>query len=69
VNSRRRIPSTVPCSKVWIALYGYTSNEHGLRHGLLEADAKAGFAEAKFMIVACSAFVSFLIARAAESSP
>lgn len=48
------------------SLYGYTSNEHGLRHALLEADAKVGFAEAKFMIVACAAFVSFLIALAAQ---
>jgi AbiJ N-terminal domain 4 len=48
------------------SLYGYTSNEHGLRHALLEADAKVGFAEAKFVVVACSAFVSYLIARAAQ---
>jgi hypothetical protein len=47
------------------SLYGYTSNEHGLRHGLIEADANVGFAEAKFMIVACAAFMSFLIAKAA----
>jgi hypothetical protein len=47
------------------SLYGYTSNEHGLRHALLEADANVGFAEAKFMVVACSAFVGYLVARAA----
>jgi hypothetical protein len=47
------------------SLHGYTSNEHGLRHALLEADANVGFAEAKFMVVACSAFVSYLIAREA----
>jgi hypothetical protein len=48
------------------ALYGYTSNEHGLRHALLEADAKVGFAEAKFMIVACAAFMNYLILKSAE---
>ena len=48
------------------SLYGYTSNEHGLRHALLEADANAGYAEAKFMVVACSAFVGYLIAREAQ---
>jgi AbiJ N-terminal domain 4 len=47
------------------ALYGYTSNEHGLRHALLEADAKVGFAEAKFMIVACAAFMNYLILKSA----
>jgi hypothetical protein len=48
------------------SLYGYTSNEHGLRHSLLDADARVGFAEAKFMIVACAAFVSFLITLSAQ---
>jgi hypothetical protein len=48
------------------SLYGYTSNEHGLRHALLAADANVGFAEAKFMVVACSAFVSYLISRKAS---
>jgi hypothetical protein len=48
------------------ALYGYTSNEHGLRHALLEADAKVGFPEAKFMIVACAAFMNYLILRSGE---
>ena len=48
------------------ALYGYTSNEAGLRHALMEADAKVGFAEAKFMIVACAAFMNYLILRSAE---
>jgi hypothetical protein len=48
------------------SLYGYTSDEGGIRHALTGADAKVGFAEAKFMVVACSAFVNFLIARAAQ---
>ncbi len=47
------------------SLYGYTSSEHGIRHALIEPDAKVGFAEAKFMVVACAAFVSFLIAKGA----
>jgi len=47
------------------SLYGYTSNEHGIRHALLEADADVGFAEAKFMVVACAAFMNFLIAKGA----
>ena len=48
------------------SLYGYTSSEHGLRHALLEENANVGFAEAKFMVVACSGFVSYLIARTAQ---
>lgn len=47
-------------------LYGYTSNEHGLRHALLEAQAKVGYVEAKFMVVACAAFMNYLVARTAS---
>lgn len=44
-------------------LYGYTSDESGIRHAILEAP-NVGFAEAKYMIVSCSAFVNFLIQKA-----
>lgn len=47
-------------------LYGYASNEHGLRHALLEAEANVGHAEAKFMVVACAAFMNYLIERTTE---
>lgn len=41
-------------------LYGYTSDEQGIRHPILES-ADISFAEAKFMLVACSAFANLLI--------
>jgi hypothetical protein len=41
-------------------LYGYTSDESGVRHAILESKT-IGFAEAKFMLVTCSAFVNFLL--------
>ena len=46
-------------------LYGFTSNEQGIRHPLLEVPA-AGVDEtdALFMIGACAAFVSYLINKA-----
>jgi len=44
-------------------LYGYSSNEDGIRHAILD-QPNVGFAEAKYMIVSCSAFVNFLIAKA-----
>jgi len=43
-------------------LYGYTSDEDGIRHAILN-DPELGFAEAKFMVVSCSAFVNYLIAK------
>lgn len=42
------------------ALYGYTSDSGGIRHALLESDIKAEFEDAKFMLVACSAFINYL---------
>jgi AbiJ N-terminal domain 4 len=47
-------------------LYGYTSDESGVRHSLLEASA-ISFSDAKFMLVTCSAFANYLIGKAAES--
>lgn len=46
-------------------LYGYTSNQEGIRHAILE-EANVGYAEAKYMIVACSAFVHYLLQKADE---
>lgn len=39
------------------SLYGYTSDESGIRHALTEID-KVDFHDAKFMLVVCSAFVN-----------
>jgi hypothetical protein len=44
------------------SLYGYTSDESGIRHSILE-ESSIGYEEAAFMLVACSAFASFLIAK------
>jgi hypothetical protein len=45
------------------SLYGYTSDEDGIRHAILE-EPNVGFIEAKYMLVACSAFVYYLIQKA-----
>ena len=42
-------------------LYAYTNNKTtGIRHALMEDTESPGFDEAKFMLVACSAFVNYL---------
>jgi hypothetical protein len=43
-------------------LYGYTSDEAGIRHSLIDL-TKVDEADAKFMIVTCSAFVNFCVQR------
>ena len=44
-------------------LYGYTCDEDGIRHPILDKET-VGFAEAKFMLVACSALVNYILAEA-----
>jgi hypothetical protein len=44
-------------------MYAYTSSENGIRHAMLD-DPNVGFPEAKFMIVACSAFANYLAVKA-----
>lgn len=46
-------------SKAFNQLYGYTSDASGVRHSLVD-DANISYADAKFMLVACAAFVSYL---------
>lgn len=41
------------------SLYGYTSDEGGIRHALTEIE-KVDFNDAKFMLVVCSAFINFV---------
>ena len=40
-------------------LYGYTSDEDGIRHSILES-ATVDFEDAKFFLVVCSAFANFV---------
>jgi len=46
------------------SLYGYTSDAEGIRHALTEAP-NLNAADAKFMLVACTAFVTYLIQKTA----
>jgi hypothetical protein len=48
-------------------IYGYTSDADGIRHALSEQE-QLQQEDAQFMLVSCSAFVSYLIAKAARAS-
>ena len=51
--------------EAWKKLYGFTSNDAGIRHGsILPSDVDQDLA--KFMLVACSAFVNYLISKAGD---
>lgn len=45
------------------ALYGYTSDEGGIRHALTDEGTTPTFEDAKFMLVSCSAFINYLKAK------
>ena len=47
------------------SLYGYTSDEGGIRHALLDSPS-VDFADAKYMLATCAAFVNFLVTKAAK---
>lgn len=44
-------------------LYGYTSDEGGIRHAEGMTESEVTFEDAKFMLVSCSAFVNYLTAN------
>ena len=47
-----------------LKLYGYTSNEEGIRHSLIdEGQANVGMDEAIFMLGACASFSSYLLRK------
>ena len=50
-------------------IYGYTSDKRsGIRHAIFEgSDCIPDFADAKFMLVSCSAFINYLLLKADKS--
>jgi len=55
--------------KGFLALYGYTSDEKGIRHALLSNDgADVDETDAIFFIGACASFVTYLIGKAAKAA-
>ncbi len=47
-------------------LYGYTSDADGIRHAILD-EPNVDFEDAKFMLVACSAFTTFFLGKASKA--
>lgn len=47
-------------------IYGYTSDSDGVRHAMQD-EASVDAEDAKFMLVTCSAFVNYLIAKCAKA--
>ena len=45
----------------FLTLYGYTSDASGIRHALLDDTSSPTKADARFMLICCSAFINFVI--------
>lgn len=53
--------------KAFSALYGYTSDADGIRHALMEQSNLTG-ADARFMLISCSAFINYVIVSTENNS-
>jgi hypothetical protein len=62
----KRIELHGALKSAFIKMYGYTSDEDGIRHAILD-EANVGFDEAKYMIVTCSAFANYLVSKSSAS--
>jgi hypothetical protein len=59
-DALKKIPNLHPAlQKAFVMLYGFTSDASGVRHSLLE-ESQLTYPDAKFMLAACSSFVSYL---------
>lgn len=61
IEKKHKIPESL--KSAFSKLYGYTSNEGGIRHSLLEGESVIGIEEARFMMITCSAFINYLISK------
>ena len=52
--------------KAFSHLYGYTNDEGGIRHALIDKD-RTDLYDAKFMLVACSAFINYVEGKIQKS--
>ena len=55
-------------TKAFSALYGYTSDDGGIRHALTDSASEVRSEDATFMLVACSAFVNLARAKTANAA-
>ena len=51
--------------QAWANMFNWTSDEDGVRHGIKD-EPQVGVSEARYMVVACSAFVNYLVAKSVQ---
>jgi hypothetical protein len=50
----------------FINLYGYTSDENGIRHAIFDEVPNISFEDAKYMLVTCSSFCNYIIGKTSK---
>jgi hypothetical protein len=66
IGSRKLLPIHPSLLASWGALYGYTSDA-GVRHGLRDGKPAVTLEDALYLVVSCSAIVSYLLAHARKA--
>ena len=49
--------------QAFLKLYGYTSDEHGIRHALSDRSLALTVDDARYFLVSCSAFANYLVTK------
>lgn len=61
IEKKHKIPESL--KSAFNSLYGYTSDQAGIRHALAEKDSIVDIEDARFMLVTCSAFINYLMCK------
>jgi hypothetical protein len=68
-DALKAVPDLHPALKDgWLKLYGFTSDAKGIRHAARDGDVEASQDLALYMLVTCSAMVSYLLAQVPKTS-
>lgn len=62
IEEEKKINVHPALREAFIKLYGWTSDAEGIRHGLM-GEENLGVEDAIYMLVSCSAFISYLLAK------
>ncbi|MBK6619907.1 MAG: hypothetical protein IPG32_03155 [Saprospirales bacterium] len=63
---KRKLPIHSGLEQGFIKIYGYTSDGDGIRHAMLD-ETNLDQEDALYMLIACSSFVNYLIAKASKA--
>lgn len=66
IESQGKIDLHPALKDAFMKLYGWTSDDNGIRHALMD-EPNIEFEDSKFMLVSCSAFINYVLAKLAKA--